>query len=845
MDAAVYDDANAFGLSDDAGAFGSAFAFGGLRALTDLPLRRRTHIPPAIAARIAAPAAQHAHVRHAIHRVHQVAMRYPPRLIGGASGWCDAAGYDYDPNDAAFSFGGLISSISHAVSSVGTAIKSVVQKAAPVLDVIKSVAPLVPGIGTAVGAAIGGAEALAKGERIDQAFIDAVGDAVPGGAIAKAAFDAGKTLIQGGNITDAMLNAARDALPGGAAARAAFDAAVALAHGKSLQDAAIGAATSAINAVAPDVLNKLPGPAGDLIKQAATLALSGKSSSQIAGALMSKALQSGIPSSVVQQLAPAVQQAIAGKGLIDQAQRLALGTVANTASHLNVNSAEAKRIAAQLAARNQGAAAALLAGGQLKSAVGPMAPRAIAGSAGPTREGGGPLPYREGGMLAPHVEGAMVHPTTAIVASALVRSPSLRALPVAQVAQQLAVPQTAVKDAVASLAASANQIGTGQGLVLRAAPTIAQTLPSTVSTDQVLASYGAASAPAVVGPGAGTGVFVPKPSAIAMWIDHIPHAATAPTVVQWTKALGVGTVRTTAGMARMRGADAGAIDRSGLSMSDARSSTRQSAPTSVWYWKNESGDSPWRVAQVVTGDGNRYKELFAANPTKAVSGGNFTSFLVGERIALPTTWNLYIAEDGTPSGGKVLDPPSSVIDLGGDTTPGATTAVGTDTSGTYVASLPAGRVTAIKLELGTWGRTTGKSPNYPTALDVNDTVDEAFVSAVRVFQQWSNASNGTTLRTDGKLDQATVDALDAYNEGLLKSGASTVSSTPGTSTPAPLPALGTTPSTSTPPALPTLPPLGGTPTTSTPSASSTSKGGSAGVAAIALLAVAGLAMSQR
>lgn len=110
------------------------------------------------------------------------------------------------------------------------------------LKLAEMVAPFVPGIGTGVAAALGAANALAAGRPITEAVLAAARGALPGGAIAQAAFDVALNLAKGKNIAEAALAAARDRLPGGPAARAAFDGAVALAQGKRLQDAAFAAA---------------------------------------------------------------------------------------------------------------------------------------------------------------------------------------------------------------------------------------------------------------------------------------------------------------------------------------------------------------------------------------------------------------------------------------------------------------------------------------------------------------------------------------------------------------------------------------------------------------------------
>ena len=108
------------------------------------------------------------------------------------------------------------------------------------------VAPFVPGIGSGVAAALGAASALAGGAPITEALLSAARSAVPGGAVAQAAFDLGANLARGKSLREAALATARNQLPGGPAAKAAFDAAVALGRGRKIQDAAFAAAGGAL-----------------------------------------------------------------------------------------------------------------------------------------------------------------------------------------------------------------------------------------------------------------------------------------------------------------------------------------------------------------------------------------------------------------------------------------------------------------------------------------------------------------------------------------------------------------------------------------------------------------------
>jgi hypothetical protein len=130
--------------------------------------------------------------------------------------------------------------------SLGAALKgAVVGQVDAVRDQLKlaeMVAPFIPGIGTGVAAALGAANALAQGRPITEAVLAAARGAMPGGAIAQAAFDTALNLAKGKNIGEALLATARDRLPGGPVAKAAFDGALALAQGKRLQDAAFAAA---------------------------------------------------------------------------------------------------------------------------------------------------------------------------------------------------------------------------------------------------------------------------------------------------------------------------------------------------------------------------------------------------------------------------------------------------------------------------------------------------------------------------------------------------------------------------------------------------------------------------
>jgi hypothetical protein len=68
------------------------------------------------------------------------------------------------------------------------------------------VVSFVPGVGPGISGALAAGVALANGQRIDQAMVEAVKGAIPGGPIAKAAFAMGEAAIQGKRVDDVVLS---------------------------------------------------------------------------------------------------------------------------------------------------------------------------------------------------------------------------------------------------------------------------------------------------------------------------------------------------------------------------------------------------------------------------------------------------------------------------------------------------------------------------------------------------------------------------------------------------------------------------------------------------------------
>lgn len=82
---------------------------------------------------------------------------------------------------------------------------------------------------------------------------------------------------------------------------------------------------------------------------------------------------------------------------------------------------------------------------------------------------------------------------------------------------------------------------------------------------------------------------------------------------------------------------------------------------------NKDGDFPGKLAQDITGNPARYKELYAANPMKEVTGdgSNFKSFLIGEEITLPESWWVFIDEQGNGRAGATLPQRPSFVAVNG------------------------------------------------------------------------------------------------------------------------------------------------------------------------------------
>jgi hypothetical protein len=192
---------------------------------------------------------------------------------------------------------------------------------------VQTVISFVPGIGTGISAGIGGALALASGQKIGDALLAAAKSALPGGPVAQAAFSIASDVMHGKPLTTIAI----DALPIAPAAKTALmsglQAAKDIAAGKNVATSLLDNAVKNLppqvqKAVAIGVamghaknLQQMAGAAVQGAAQLATAAAQGSSAAaQLAAGIRSPALVAAVQKGVAAHAAVSqiVQHAQAG-----------------------------------------------------------------------------------------------------------------------------------------------------------------------------------------------------------------------------------------------------------------------------------------------------------------------------------------------------------------------------------------------------------------------------------------------------------------------------------------------------------------------------------------------------
>lgn len=136
-------------------------------------------------------------------------------------------------------------------------LKEQVQAARAVAPYAQTVISLVPAVGPGVSAGLGAGLALASGKPISAALIEGAKTALPGGALAKSAFDVGKAVAEGKRVDKAVLAG----LPIDANAKRALemglDVTARVVRGENVGDALIKQADTALKIVPASALNGL------------------------------------------------------------------------------------------------------------------------------------------------------------------------------------------------------------------------------------------------------------------------------------------------------------------------------------------------------------------------------------------------------------------------------------------------------------------------------------------------------------------------------------------------------------------------------------------------------------
>lgn len=192
---------------------------------------------------------------------------------------------------------------------------------------VQTVISFVPGIGPGVAGAIGAGLALAQGKTIDQALLEGVKGALPGGALAQAAFSVGEAVASGKPIEQVALAA----LPISDQAKDAINVGLTitrkLAKGERVDKVALDTAIAQLPPAARDAANAAVKIAkgGNVADVVATVALQHGLDALPSGAKkdVEKALQTGAAMGVAQTIqktvakavrAPAVQNGLAQVG---------------------------------------------------------------------------------------------------------------------------------------------------------------------------------------------------------------------------------------------------------------------------------------------------------------------------------------------------------------------------------------------------------------------------------------------------------------------------------------------------------------------------------------------------
>jgi hypothetical protein len=586
--------------------------------------------------------------------------------------------------------------------NVGSAIKAGINTAGQNLATYgpyaQAVLSLVPGVGTGVSAALGGAIALSQGKPIDQIALAAARGAVPGGPLAQKAFDVGtsvaSSLAKGQRLDGAALEAARNALPGGEAAKAAFDTAVGLAQGRNIQQAAMAAAMRTFPQAAKSAEFAQRIARGENLVTAAM---------SVGGPAALAAIRKYVPAMPIpaDKVAALAQDIARGKNVGTAALNIAKDYVTKELS------------------------------GTIAKKVGPMAERALSQANIPGR-------LSRFAVSAPM---SMLPPAVQVVAQALVKDPGMRSMQAAEIARRMNVPLTTVRSAMASIAGGLARVAGGAGPTpgLRPEPGLESKVGPETRLDQLAAQFASRASPTRYTPRPihphvrrVVGRFYPRMRSHplireASGLDatgriYVVEAGDSPIRIT-VKLLGPGT------------------DRRYVELIAANPQKRTvGSPLNPF-----SGTPQYNFASLLAGEKLNVPLTWSVKVPTALP-----PLPLPAPTPAPAPSPPIAAIPGLPP----LPAPSAI--------PGFIPAVFTTAPTTNPPGDLFRKKMVIVGELGVWGKQTGRMTDYPSDFDFNtNVVDSRFTAAVKKYQAFA-VEKGESIRTDGVFDEATDKSLENY-----------------------------------------------------------------------------------
>lgn len=676
----------------------------------------------------------------------------------------------------------------------------------------QTVVSFVPGIGTGISAAIGAGLALADGRPISQAMIQAVKGALPGGATAQIAFGVAQGALERKPIDQIAINALPISDQQKRILTQGLQAAKDIASGKNVSHAIVD---NAIKSLPPQYAKAVQ--VGMAIGHAKSLQDALKTGAKGAVIIGAQALSKGNMPSVKQSL-PVIQNVLKNShGAFGSLAGKSLGAMAGGLSGRNL-----QRIG--LAA----ASGALPA--NIKKAV--DASNAI-------RNGSPALLKSLADGVSHFSKGSPESYAYALAVNTLKKAPNDKALAYARRSLATEGERRAFDSAIGIIAQTANQ--NARALVTRAgsAPIINLTRqrggisPWQPNLKNAIDTIRRNPTLAIEHPLVLANKFGTNQQTVLQALNHLdgerlmPWRSLTPAAIRFIRkwhpnaplsALGHGTN------------DTAGLDETGTKYIVAK------------------GDSPWSIAQKLSGNGNNWKQLIPLNKDKKPSVDK--SVWVGEVLNIPPSWQ-------KPSVTPVASPgpaASSQPALERPTAPKR----GKILSTTSVAP----SILQAKSILVAWSKTDGvNQPGFPDygqkAEDLSTTFGTRDSFVLSSFQNWDNKSANAGLKVDGILGPKSLAALQQWAETRSGAALPPGSPAPGNVTTLPeiviegsvptpaLPPVSTPalPAISTPPvSAPVIPPVSApsTPAAVKPADSAPSEGGASLGLAVAGAAAGGL-----